>query len=288
MGDEYNPLDDTKENKGRPRASSSSSLGIFILVLLFLSFAGLCALSVAVGVKIVQLEGRAHDTETALQMQGMTQNATIGYLQTLVGMLALGGNTTLLEQGVCHLWSMEIEAPFANIVNPVDSGLLVNYSIYSREGGTYAVFSEFAGIPVPSYTFVRPAVSTDCDALHPQVQYLTTFAFTGCTQDPTGATFTQSLLNDVLQYGSSQFVLRSEQRKFSFGGGSVSTALFGNMFWWSQPPTCFENQYTIQQSDYAFPTPTNMYLFNVGIDAPSSTVALNEPLMLLLTATNVK
>lgn len=133
-----------------------------------------------------------------------------------------------------------------------------------------------------------PFISADCDALHPEVQYLSTFAFTGCTQDPTGATFTQSLLNDVLQYGSAQFILRSEQHKFSFGSGNTA-ALFGNIFWDSQPPTCFENQYTIQQSDFAFPsTPTNMYLFNVGIDTASTSVALNEPLMLLLTATNVK
>lgn len=157
MEDGYARVDDK-----RPRNQGGGSRYTFTLVALLLLLLCVGGLAVAVGVVCSRLEARIGDSERAvsgLQMQAAEHNATIGYLQTVVGMLTLGGNVTLLEQGVCHLWSMEIQPPFYNLVNPVDSGLLVNYSVYSREGGTYAVFSEFpGGAAVPSYAFVRPSI----------------------------------------------------------------------------------------------------------------------------------
>lgn len=286
--------DDFNNGKSRPRNGGGGggvALGGAALAIALLALAGVVGVCIWHGVELNRT--RASGEQTAqhladLQHQSDAQNATIGYLQTVVAMQGMSGNATILEQGVCSLVSFEIEAPFGSIINYVDADRLVNYTIMSRDGGTYAVFSNFS-LPVPaaSYPFVRPALWPECDALHPEVQHLVSFGFAQCTQDLTGATFTQTLLNDVALFGVPQFILKSEQAKFEFDAPNT-VKLFGSARWFDTPPTCFENQYTVDQNYNTPPSTTNLYIFTVALANATATVRIAEPVMLLLSATNIK
>lgn len=289
--------DDFNNGKNKGQRGGSAALGVGALVIALLALAGVVGLCIWQGLdsrhvhsEIQRLTGeneQSNLTIADLQHQAMSANMTIGYLQTVIGTQALGGNSTVMEQGSCEIGVLQIDQPFG-ITSYTFSGTRVNYTVSQTPTGLYVIFSNFsAPAAVPSYPFVRPVLWPDCDALHPEVQHLVSFAFAGCTQDPTGATFTQSLLNDVLLFGSPQFILRTEQAKFEFDGPN-SVKLFGNIPWWDTPPTCFENQYTVEQSYSFFSARTNMYIFNVGVANATTTLRLTEPMMLLLSASNVK
>lgn len=298
--DDSDDFNNGKDRRQSRQGAGGGLVGASGLVIALLALAGVIGLCIWHGLdsrgthdairRLEQESAQSNLTISDLQHQAMTANMTIGYLQTVIGTQGLGGNSTVLEQGVCGIASFEIEYPFGSLINYADSGTRVNYTVSQTPTGVYVVFSNFS-VPasVPSYPFSRPVLWPECDALHLEVQHLVSFAFVGCTQDPTGATFTQSLLNDVLLYGVPQFILRTEQAKFEFDGPVNTVKLFGNMAWWETPPTCFENQYTVQQTDSVFsPARTNMYIFNVGVANVTTTVRLAEPVMLLLSASNVK
>jgi hypothetical protein len=215
-------------------------------------------------------------------------NTTVGYLQTQVAMQGMTGNSTILETGVCTLVNGKINFPNNVLADTVNTGQLVNYTVIERDRVMYVILSNFSTpVAVTSYTTDRLLYPSfpGCDALHPEVVNLVTMGLEGCTQDPTGASFTQSLMNDVQLFGSRLFILKSEQAKFELAGNTRK--YFGPPLWWIYPPHCYENQYAVYYNEIFFVGAlTNTYIFNIALANASNTFRITEPVMLLLTSSD--
>ena len=213
-------------------------------------------------------------------------NDTAEYQQLELDMLSATGNVTILEMGVCHLIYGKINFLDDVLADKVDTSQLVNYTVYRRDNMLHAVFSNFSNaVAVTSYPFDRMLNPTfpECDNSFPEFVNLVSIAFAGCTQDLTGQTFTQSLLNDVQLIHSRNFIFQTEQNKFEIANNTQK--FFGPVQWWYYPPQCYRNQYNVYYNEIFFIGPlTNTYIFNIAIANTTTSMRITEPVTLMLTS----
>lgn len=281
---------DNGKNKRR-RGAGAGAIGIAGLILALAALGGFAALTIwhtllfnSVAQGAAERNARVDELIQELEYRADQLNWTTAYQKEQIALLAMGGNKTVLETGVCTLLVGRFNFPNDVLAETMLTGQLVNYTVIRQGNFMYVIFGNFS-TPAPAFSYPsnRTLFPTfpSCDNSRPEFTLFVTFALDACTQDPTNQTFTQSLLNDIPANRDRYFILKTEQDKIEIANNTVK--YFGHTNWWYFPPHCFENHYAIYYNEINFVgTITNSYIFHVAISNVTTSIRFAEPFMLLL------